>query len=206
MIDYFQLLQEPRRPWLDPEALRQKFLEISSSVHPDRTHNAPEGEKTSANDRYIELNAAYQTLRAPKERLLHLLTLELGSKPKEVQTLQAGAMDLFLQVAGQCRETDLFLAERERASSPLLKVTFFQKAQDWTEKLQALAGQISTAQQSLEDELRSMNRFWEDAPPVGSRERVESLPLARLEEIYRSFSYINKWSAQLQERVVQLSF
>src|SRR3954451_20044946 len=122
MTDYFQLLQEPRRPWLDPEALRKKFLEISSAVHPDRVHNAADIEKQAANVRYIELNAAYQTLREPKERLLHLLTLETGSKPKEVQALLPGAMDLFLEVAGKCREVDLFLGERNGVTSPLLKV------------------------------------------------------------------------------------
>jgi len=44
-----------------------------------------------------------------------------------------------------------------------------------------------------------MNSIWEATAPAAA------LPLDRLEEIYRSFSYINKWSAQLQERIVQLS-
>jgi hypothetical protein len=50
-----------------------------------------------------------------------------------------------------------------------------------------------------------MNPQFEKAPPVGTAERSQALPLARVEEIYRSFSYVNKWSAQLQERIVQLS-
>ena len=35
MTDYFNLLSEPRRPWLNPEALKQKFLNLSAEVHPD---------------------------------------------------------------------------------------------------------------------------------------------------------------------------
>lgn len=206
MTDYFQLLQEPRRPWLDPEPLKAKFLEQSSAVHPDRVHNASEAEKQAATTRYTELNAAYQALREPKERLLHLLTLETGSKPREVQTILPGAMDLFLEVAGKCREVDAFLVEKNRATSPLIKVQFFEKGQEWSERLQQLLGRIQKEHVQLSAELQSMNFTWEKAPPIDSPERPASLPLARLEEIYRAFSYINKWTAQLQERIVQLAF
>jgi hypothetical protein len=31
------------------------------------------------------------------------------------------------------------------------------------------------------------------------------LPLERLEQIYRAMSYVSRWMAQIQERVVQLA-
>jgi hypothetical protein len=34
----------------------------------------------------------------------------------------------------------------------------------------------------------------------------DRLPLGRLEELYRLFGYFARWSEQIQERVVQLSF
>ncbi|MDB6033874.1 MAG: hscB [Verrucomicrobiales bacterium] len=206
MTDYFQLLQEPWRPWLDAEALKSRFLERSSTVHPDRIHNAPEAEKQAANFQYTELNAAYQTLREPKERLLHLLTLETGSKPKEVQAILPGAMDLFLEVAGKCREVDSFIAEKNRATSPLIKVQFFAQGQEWTERLQELLQRIQKEHARLSSELQALNPIWGNAPAPGSPERPQALPLARVEEMYRAFSYINKWTAQLQERIVQLAF
>jgi DnaJ-domain-containing protein 1 len=206
MTDYFQLLQEPRRPWLDTDSLKTRFLERSSAVHPDRVHNASETEKQAANAHYTELNAAYQALREPKERLLHLLTLETGAKPREVQAILPGAMDLFLEVAGKCREADAFLAEKNRATSPLIKVQFLEKGQEWSERLQELLRRIQQEHARLLAELQSMNDAWNAAPPVGSSERLTTLPLARAEEIYRAFSYINKWTAQLQERIVQLAF
>src|SRR5215472_9636832 len=76
MVDYFALLDEPRRPWLDAEPLKEKFLALSATVHPDRVHNLSETERAAAQERYTELNAAYQCLREPKERLHHLLELE----------------------------------------------------------------------------------------------------------------------------------
>jgi hypothetical protein len=40
MNDCFALLNEPRRPWLDSEALKQRFVSLSAELHPDRTHSA----------------------------------------------------------------------------------------------------------------------------------------------------------------------
>ena len=58
----------------------------------------------SRSQRFVALNAAYQVLREPKDRLLHLLELELGAKPTEVQPTSPGAMELFLEVGRLCRE------------------------------------------------------------------------------------------------------
>src|SRR5204862_2338470 len=76
MTDYFALLGEARRPWLDTEALKAKFLTLTANVHPDRVHKAIPAEKQTAHQLYTELNAAFNCLRGPKTRLLHLFELE----------------------------------------------------------------------------------------------------------------------------------
>ena len=81
MTDYFALLGESRRPWIDPEELKAKFLALTAQVHPDRVHNASEAEKQAASRRSAEMNAAYNCLREAKTRLLHLLELERGTRP-----------------------------------------------------------------------------------------------------------------------------
>ena len=73
MNDCFALLNEPRRPWLDTESLKTKFFSLSAAFHPDRVHGGTQAEKSAAQQRYAELNAAYNRLRDPKERLLHFL-------------------------------------------------------------------------------------------------------------------------------------
>ncbi len=97
-MDPFAVLGEPRRPWLDAEALRSQFLEASTGMHPDRFHDAPEPERTAAERRYADLNAAYQALREPRSRLLHLLLLETGSRPPDIQRIPPGTLDLFVEV------------------------------------------------------------------------------------------------------------
>jgi DnaJ-domain-containing protein 1 len=197
MVDNFALFNESRRPWLDPEALKQKFLKFSAEVHPDRVHNASEAEKESANKRYAELNAAYNCLREPKERLLHLLELETSAKPKDVQRIPPGTMDLFVEVGQTCRDADAFIAERSKVTSPLLKVQLFEKGMEWTDKLNGLQQKINAKRDELFAELQTMNAAWE----TGS-----ALPLERLEQIYRILSYVARWTEQIQERIVQLSF
>jgi hypothetical protein len=205
MIDNFSLLSEPRRPWLDIDALKGRFLQLSATVHPDKVHTASEAEKATANQRYAELNAAYSCLKEPKERLLHLLELEHGAKPKDVQRIPPGTMDLFVEVGQTCRDTDNFLGARTKVTSPLLKVQMFEAGMDWTDKLNQLQQKINAKQNELLEELKTMNAAW-DAAPVDPEQRKVVLPLERLEQIYRVLSYVARWTGQIQERVVQLAF
>jgi len=206
MIDCFALLNEPRRPQIDLEALKAKFRALSTEAHPDRFHNESDSEKQVVNQRYLELNAAYGCLRQPQERLQHLLELERGAKLEELQQVPNGAMDLFVEIGQLCRDLDAFLRERARITSPLLKVQAFERAAEWMEKLKSLKQRISAQQDALIIELGSLNAVWLAAPPVGASNRRDALPLARLEQIYWGVSYLSRWSEQIQERLVQLSF
>jgi hypothetical protein len=205
MVDYFALMDEPRRPWLDADALREKFLQRSSDVHPDRFHSTSPAEKEQATQRYAELNLAHNTLREPRDRLLHLLELEKGEKPSDIQRIPPGTMDLFVEVGQLCRDVDAFLADRAKVESPMLKVRMFERGLDWTDKLQAVQQRIATKRGELDLELRGMNAAWEQCPPSGDASRRAALPLERVEQIYRTFSYIARWSEQLNERLVQLA-
>jgi len=206
VTDNFALLNEPRLPWIDPDLLKQRFLPLSAPFHPDRVHGGSEAEKLSANQRYAELNSAYNCLREPKERLLHLLELESGANPSDIQKIPPGTMDLFVEVGQTCRDADAFLAEKSKVTSPLLKVQMFERGHEWTDKLNGLQQKINAKREALSAELREMNSTWQKAPSIGSPERASALPLERLEQVYRTFSYIARWSEQIQERVVQLSF
>jgi DnaJ-domain-containing protein 1 len=205
-MDNFVLLQEPRLPWLDPNSLKAGFLRLAAQVHPDKVHQAGAEDKAAANQRYAEINAAYHCLLEPKERLLHLLELESGSKPKDVQSIPPGTMDLLVEIGQVCRETDLFLAARAKTESPLLKAQMFEKGLAWTEKLNQMRQRIDLRREELLAELKGMNAAWNAAPPPGSAGRAAALPLERLEQVCRVFSYMARWSEQIQERLVRLSF
>lgn len=200
MTDYFALFNEPRRPWLDAEALKQKFLTLSATIHPDRVHNLGEAERAAAQERSTELNTAYNCLRETKDRLHHLLQLELGVLPKDIQRIPSDLMDLSLEVGKACREADAFLAEKAKATSPLVQVTFFERSQEFADKLQSIRQRVNILNEQLTDELQQIDAAWQgDATP-------RTTLLQRLEQLYRLFSYFARWNGQIQERVVRLSF
>jgi hypothetical protein len=201
MTDNFALLNELCRPWLDADLLKQKFLAQSANLHPDKIHSAGDADKNIASKKFAELNAAFNCLVEPKRRLLHLLELELGAKPKDIQTIPSALADLFAEVSMVCRSADNFLAEKSKITSPLLQVQLFERGQGWVEKLNVLQRKLNELREKLTEELKSLDAQWVSAD---SASRKEILP--RLEELYRLFGYFNRWNGQIQERVVQLSF
>jgi DnaJ-domain-containing protein 1 len=196
MTDNFALLSEPRRPWIDGGSLKKKFLALSSGAHPDRVHQSSPEERKAAGARYAELNTAYNCLREPKDRLRHLLELELGKKPDDIQNIPPDLMDFAFAIGRVCKDADALLAEKTNVTSPILKVRFFERGQERVEQLNSLQRKINDGRDALAAELQAMNPAWE----------TKDKPLKRLEEIYRLLGYFARWSEQLQERVVQLSF
>jgi DnaJ-domain-containing protein 1 len=198
--DYFALLDEPHRPWLDTDSLKQKFFARSANLHPDKISSANESDKSAASKKFAELNAAYNCLAAPKTRLLHLLELELGTKPKDIQQIPDGLADLFAEVATACRQADQFIGEKSQAASPLVQVQFFERAQEWIDKLNVLQKKLRDLSERLLAELKLLDTKWMAGDP---KTRIELLN--ELEKLYRLFSYFNRWNGQIQERIVQLS-
>ncbi|MFO1458134.1 MAG: hypothetical protein U1G08_01905 [Verrucomicrobiota bacterium] len=205
MTDSFALLGEARLPWLDPDALKSRVLPQLAASHPDRVHGASDAERQSATTRHAELNAAYNTLREPRDRLLHLYELETGSRPRDIQRIPPGTMELFVDVGQVCRDLDTFLKRKSEATSPMVRVSLMQEGFDHLDRLQALQSRVNELRTTLEAELQAMNSTWESAPTAGSPDRAAALPLERLEQIYRSMSYIARWTGQIQERLVLLA-
>src|SRR6185436_2197451 len=165
----------------DPESLKQKFLALSAQLHPDRVHNADHADKAAAQKRFTELNAAFNRLRDPKERLAHLLELELGGRPRQVQHIPNEMIAAFTDVNQACRDADALLAEKRRTTSPLLQVQLFERCQDCSERLVALAQKMTAEWESLVAEIEKIDAGW------NGTDRARSLE--RLEDVYRRLSF-----------------
>ena len=112
--DFFALLGEPRRPWLDPEQVKETFHRLSRTEHPDQ--------QAAENTDFARLNQAQATLRDPKGRLRHLLELEYPEvKLSGPSGVPGGLADLFVSVHELLRETDAVLAKKAAAASALAK-------------------------------------------------------------------------------------
>lgn len=201
MTDYFALLDEPRRPWLDADSLKQKFLARSAEVHPDRVHGAEAGIKATAQQRYTELNTAYLCLREPRERLRHLLELELGRKPGDLQEMPAELADLFMEISEACRQADGFLIRYASITSPLVRAQSFAQVGDFFQRLTALQEEIKSRQDRWLARLQELDRHWVEA---GATPEDRAKALIELEVISRWLGFFSRWQEQIRERLLKL--
>ena len=191
-MDYFELLDEPRKPWLNTESLKEKFLARSIECHPDKFTDPDK--KETALEKFTELNVAHENLRDPKNRLAHLLTLEHGEKPPEVHDIPLETADLFIEVGAMLKSVDEFLADQEPKTSPLLKAQAMPKALEHFEKVNGLQMKITTQLESLDREMQNLNESWKTKKP-----------LDLIETIYHKLSYLTRWRDQLQDRAIRLT-
>src|SRR3954449_1616709 len=108
--DHFAALGQPRRPWLEPEALKEVYHRLTAEHHPDRTGNA---------ERFTAINAAYGVLRDPVSRLRHLLELEEPSAAAAAPPLPEALTEAFMRIATLRRNIDAFVKQQAVATTPL---------------------------------------------------------------------------------------
>jgi curved DNA-binding protein CbpA len=184
--DHFATLNQPRRPWLDPEELKQIFHRRTAEQHPDK-----KGDTTA----FAEMNSAYSVLKDPVSRLRHLLELEAS------ETLEAGAelpqklTDAFMRVATLRQAIDAFIKEQSLATTPLAQAL--------------LASARFTLQRDVKLELATLDEAYAqgleaikaaDAEWDTRRDELQAL----LWELQQELTYVVKWSAQLREALFQL--
>jgi hypothetical protein len=84
----------------------------------------------------------------------------------------------------------------------VLRVQFFERGQEWAERLGAMRGRVGERREKLIRELPDLDAEWNETP--GSTAARAPL-LRRLEEIHRLLSFYTRWNSQIQEAIVQLT-
>ena len=198
MTDYFALLDQPRRPWLDGDELKEQFQARSTAAHPDRIHNATPEEKAGATQRFTVLNAAFNCLKEPRHRVRHLVELELGRKPGDLKNVPGELVDAFMQIAATGRTVETLARERAQIQSPMLQAEFFERVQPQLEILESLQKRISDLEARAIEQLRGLDAAWDH-----SDQRAVLLP--QLEELAQTLGFHGRWRAQLQEAHLRLT-
>jgi curved DNA-binding protein CbpA len=128
VMDYFALLGVPRKFGLDPQQLKERYLELMTLFHPDKQHSQQQQQQQpSSSSHHQSLSAnditnAYQTLRDSHTRASHLL--ELYGSP----ILEGNASK------GNNHGND------DGSSSPaLVGMEFLMKMMEWRERIETLA-------------------------------------------------------------------
>ncbi len=164
MTDYFALLGEARRPWLDPEELKEKYFAHARERPAD-----------------ANLNEAFRVLSDPKSRLHHLLVLE-GADLTAGRAVPPAAAELFWNTGTLLREIDRWLLRSKEAGSALARALL----QPERAKLEQRLGELEEELREVYDtELAQWPRTEVDWPNEMARmvERYDSIAyLTRLRE------------------------
>ncbi|XP_070807339.1 iron-sulfur cluster co-chaperone protein HscB isoform X3 [Pituophis catenifer annectens] len=115
--DLFGVLGCPRGFSLDLARLRQRFLALQRSLHPDRFSRRPQAERGFSEQHAALINLAYGTLRSPLSRGLYLLELRgvelaAGSDAEAEPGFLAEVLELNEQLAAADSEASLAGLER----------------------------------------------------------------------------------------------
>ncbi|MDD2701552.1 MAG: Fe-S protein assembly co-chaperone HscB [Sideroxydans sp.] len=93
--DFFTLFDLPRRFKLDDVALDQRYRDLQSQVHPDKSAHLSDAEQRLAMQSSTRVNEGYQILRNPLRRGRYLLSLYGVDTQEENNT--AMPMDFLMQ-------------------------------------------------------------------------------------------------------------
>jgi curved DNA-binding protein CbpA len=188
MTDHFSARSEPRRPWLDADALKEKFHRLASRHHPDVS-------KPGGID-FTALNAAYQTLRDPKSRLRYLLELEFPEKLTAQQQPSGDIVEFFSLMGRHRADTDAFLARQAKAKSPLEQALLAGEKNERTEAAEKTLALLVQKQDDCLTQLQFIDSVWD-------YEKADSA--TALLDIYQGISYFGKWIEQVREDLAKLA-
>jgi curved DNA-binding protein CbpA len=185
VTDYFAVLGQERRPWLDEGKLKSRYLELTRANHPD----------IASGGDFELVNEAYQILREPRRRLLHLLALT-GTPPPAATGIAPELGQLFSSI-NQAEESFRGLSERSAAaSSPLVRALLVKERLALRERCEDLNRQLQEYERRLRTELQQTDLIWD-------RERETAITTASA--LGSQFAFIARWRSRIRERLVELS-
>src|SRR6202022_1263338 len=184
MIDYFALLQLPRRPWLNVQQLKEKYRQLSIDTQPEQ-QTRPASKQVLASD-FASTREGYRILLDPKLRLQHLLQLE--GVAASADTVPETLADVFLETGTLIQEIDRILS---RTTANTLSKALRQPEIMETRKLAAdLLDKLQAMYNSALEELQKLDQLWTSTHQIAPELSALSSKLA----------YLTRWIAQLEER------
>jgi len=193
MTDYFALLDQPRRPWLDAEALKQAFHQKTLHQHPDAQSSAVDG--TNAEAAFALLNDAYQTLQDPKLRIQHLLALEGHAAASRFETVPGEIADLFPEIARATQDAARVVEKTTSASTALARSLLTSELVEIRDRLGALLTRLAGLHDSADAELQQVSATFAEG---------DTSKFYHLQRLYVRYSFLRRWIAQLEEHRTRL--
>ena len=188
MTDYFALLGEVRRPWIDSNNLKQKYHQLTLQLHPDRGSRNQTSKET---DSLAELNEAFRVLQDPKLRLQHLLMLE-NAAPVAARSVPPALANLFWDTGTSLKNLDAIL-EKQSSTSRLTQALGKSEIADAEMRTREILDRLRSLYNDALDKVRRTDPLWLADPAAH---------LSTLVDLYDSFSYLSRLIEQVNERLL----
>lgn len=177
MRDAFSVFGFERRPLVDAEALKESYLRLAVERHPD----LPGG----GEEKFRDLQQAYQILSQPAARLRHLVELNF---PESGRTDGPPPhADLFLRVGGAVQAAKAVFSRREKSISALARALVSPEIVSALRQVREARESLRRTLEELEVRLKDFDDRW---PAVSATE---------LTTLASSFAFVSRWMSELSE-------
>ena len=177
MEDAFSLFGLDRRPLIDEVALKERYLRLAATWHPD---------VACGNDEKFHLvQDAYKTLREPARRLRHLMELEFfGGGGQSDSTAHA---ELFMSAGSAVQAAKAVFLRSQNTTTALARALLAPDIAAALEEVRGALQSIRQARDQLKVRLENLDMRWPEVSPD------------ELADLASSSAFLLRWKSQLSE-------
>ena len=190
-IDYFTVMDLPRKLNIDTAKLETKFYEMSRAFHPDFYEGKSEMERTVSLANSALLNQAYRTLKDPIQRIEYLLNLEAGSVKEIPGKAPTDLFEALLEVQEQLDELQALKSQNATG------------LEDLAARLKTERGILEAKRAALERRLAELFQIWDrlvDKMATDPHLKAEKdKPLKEMRDILSQRNYLNTMLGHIAE-------
>ena len=177
MEDAFSLFGLERRPLIDEAALKEKYLRLAATRHPDLTGGNDE--------KFLLLQDAYKTLREPAARLRHLVKLEFPGG--EIQSESTPHTELFMSAGSAVQVAKAVFLRSQNTTTALARALLAPDIAAALERVRGALQSIRQARDQLTERLENLDMRWPEVSPD------------ELADLASSSAFLLRWKSQLSE-------
>jgi DnaJ-class molecular chaperone len=203
LSDSFAILGFDRSPWLDPQELKNRYVQRAKEAHPDHKSGTkdsePEADLEAAN-----INQAFKTLENNATRIAHFLFLETGHDVSQDRNVPEELISLFMDLGPLFQQADQLIRSVKNETSQILRARHFMTASPLLTKLSNIQSGIIASLQATEDKTKKVHKSWlnvELRQDPKSRQEI----MQALTKIHGTISFSQRWLDTINEKSFELT-
>ena len=177
MTDHYAVLGFPRRPFIDPIALKSAYLAQAARLHPDTA----QGDDAS----FTELQEAHRILGQPALRIRHLI--ELTHPGLEVGNALPAHSALLFDLGSALQRVKAAVEQRSKATTALGRAVAAGTISAARQALTAAQAPLAKVEAEIDAQLTALDARWPD------------VTVDELNALARELAFLARWKGEVAE-------